>query len=258
MFDNSDESRRPGNLFAFIVSATAESKETPVLSAFTRVEIRGIRTRPMAHHRPPDRLAELEDELKQRDARIKELRADLDKAEALISEQREWMEDRQALLDSWIEGFEMVLNEDGKRDWGPFIDRHNELVDKYNALVRDWNRFIPDYNATVRPRNVGRPLAASDAQRATVLAMRKRGLPLRGIADETSLGLRTVRTIVEQKDGRDRTTVKYRKQLERIDPDRKLDASRRARKRVRDALPKRINETLKRGRELIQAAKGLR
>jgi hypothetical protein len=40
----------------------------------------------------------------------------------------------------------------------------------------------------------------------------------------TCLGLRTVRTIVDQGDGRDRTTIK----LERIDPDRKLEASWRA------------------------------
>jgi hypothetical protein len=41
----------------------------------------------------------------------------------------------------------------------------------------------------------------------------------------TSFGLRTVRTIVDQGDGRDRTTIKH---LERIDPDRKLEASWRA------------------------------
>jgi hypothetical protein len=55
--------------------------------------------------------------------------------------------------------------------------------------------------ATVRPRNVGRPLAASEAQCATVLKLHKAGTSLRAIAEETSLGLRTVRTIV---DGRKR------------------------------------------------------
>jgi hypothetical protein len=40
----------------------------------------------------------------------------------------------------------------------------------------------------------------------------------RGIAEETSLALRTVRTIVEQGEGRDRTTRKY---LERITPDKR-------------------------------------
>ena len=38
-----------------------------------------------------------------------------------------------------------------------------------------WNRFVPDYNAIVAPRNVGRPLAASEAQVATVLKLHKAG-----------------------------------------------------------------------------------
>jgi hypothetical protein len=105
------------------------------------------------------------------------------------------------------------------------------------------------------PRNVGRPLAASEAQRAAVLKLRKAGKSLRVIAEETSLGLRTVCTIVDQGNGTDRTTVKH---LARIDPDRKLEASWRARKRVRDSLPKRIGETLERGRALVKEAKGLK
>ena len=129
------------------------------------------------------------------------------------------------------------------------------MVDKHNALVREWNRFVPEYNAMVRPRNVGRPLAASDAQVAEVLKLHKAGGSLRGIAEDTSLGLATVRTIVSQKDGTDRTTVKH---LERIAPDRAAAARWRARKRTRDALPKRINETLAKGRELVKEAKGLR
>jgi hypothetical protein len=64
-----------------------------------------------------------------------------------------------------------------------------------------------------------------------------------------------VRTIVDKRDGRDRTTIKH---LVRIDPDRKLETSWRARKRVRDGLPKRIAATLEQGRELVKEAKGLR
>ena len=202
-----------------------------------------------------DRVAELEDELKQRDARIKELRADFDKAEALISELREHVEDCIAQTDSWIEAFEMVQGDDGKWSWGPFIERHNEIVDKYDALVTKWNRFVPEWNALVRPRNVGRPLAASDAQVAEVLKLHKAGGSLRGIAEDTSLGLATVRTVVSQKNGTDRTTVKH---LERINSDRAASARWRARKRGRDALPKRINETLAKGRELVKEAKGLK
>jgi hypothetical protein len=47
--------------------------------------------------------------------------------------------------------------------------------------------------------------AASEAQ---VRKLHKGGMSLRGIVDETSLGLRTVRTIVEQSENRDRTSRK--------------------------------------------------
>jgi hypothetical protein len=90
------------------------------------------------------------------------------------------------------------------------------------------------------------------AQCATVRELHKRGMSLRGIADETSLPLWTVRTIVDKRNGTDRTTVKH---LQRIDPDRKREAAWRARGRVRNALPKRIDATLARGRELVKAAK---
>ena len=88
-----------------------------------------------------------------------------------------------------------------------------------------------------------------------MLKLHKAGGSLRGIAEDTSLGFATVRTIVSQKNGTDRTTVKH---LERIDPDRAAAARWRARKRTRDALPKRINETLTKGRELVKEAKGLK
>ena len=115
----------------------------------------------------------------------------------------------------WIEAFDMVQNEAGEWLWDPFIDRHERLHDDYLALQREWNRFVPEYNAMVQPRNIGRPLAASEAQVAQVRKLRKAGRSLRSIAEEMSLSVRTVRTIVEQKDGRDRTTVKH---LQRIDP----------------------------------------
>ena len=104
----------------------------------------------------------------------------------------------------WIEAFDMVQNEAGEWLWDPFIDRHERLHDDYLALQREWNRFVPEYNAMVQPRNIGRPLAASEAQVAQVRKLRKAGRSLRSIAEEMSLSVRTVRTIVEQKDGRDR------------------------------------------------------
>jgi hypothetical protein len=208
-----------------------------------------------AKNRPEDRIAQLEDDLKQRDARIKELRADLDKAEALVVEEREHVEDAEALIDSWIEAFGMVQDENGKWSYAEWIDNCVEYRDCYIELRDEWNKHVAAFNATIAPRTVGRPLAASEAQVATVLKLRKRGVSLRGLAEETSLGLPTVRTIVDKRDGRDRTTIKH---LARIDPDRKLEASWRARKRVRDALPKRIAATLEQGRELVKQAKGLK
>jgi hypothetical protein len=202
-----------------------------------------------------NRIGELEDELKQRDARVKELRANLAKAEALVGEMREQIEDAGAVIDGWIEAFDMERDADGKWSWKPFVTAADDWYAKYTALVRDWNRFVSEYNAVIRPRNVGRPLGASEAQAAHVLKLRKAGTSLRGIVDETSLPLWTVRTIVDKGEGTDRTMVKH---LQRIDPDRARTAAWRARKRTRDGLPKRINETLAKGRELVKEAKGLK
>jgi hypothetical protein len=168
-----------------------------------------------------DRIAVLEDELKQRDARIKELRADLNKAEQLIGEMREQVEESNRLIEQWIEAEDMVLSDDGKWSAAEWVKNCEAYHDRYVELLKQWNKFVPEYNAAVLRRNVGRPLAASEAQVAQVRKLHKRGVSLRGIVDETSLGLRTVRTIVDQGDGRDRTTIKH---LERIDPERKLEA----------------------------------
>lgn len=50
----------------------------------------------------------------------------------------------------------------------------------------------------------------------------------------------------------------HMRRLERIAPDRFLEATLRRRKRSRDALPKRIEQTQKRGAELLREAKGRR
>ena len=199
-----------------------------------------------------DRIAELEDELKQRDRRIDELKRELDDARDLIRRLEEHVEDRSGIIDGWVEAFEMVLEGD-EWSWGPFIDRHNETVGKYAALVRKWNKFVPEYNAAVLKRNVGRPLAASEAQQADVLRRRKRGESLQYIADETNLTMRTVRTVIEKANGTDRTTGKH---LERVAPENM--AAWKARKRTRDALPRRVNALLNDKRELLKEAKGLK
>jgi hypothetical protein len=54
-------------------------------------------------------------------------------------------------------------------------------------------------NGRIQP--VGRPLAASAAQCAEVLKLHKAGRSLRGIVEDTNLGLNTVRTIVGKAHG---------------------------------------------------------
>ena len=112
----------------------------------------------------------------------------------------------------------MELTDDNCWTWQPFWDEHDNLVDKHNDLVKRWNRIVPIVNAG--SRDVGRPLAASDAQVAAVLKLHKAGKSLRGIVDETSLSLQTVRTIVGRKNGTDRTT----KGWVREDRDREVSA----------------------------------
>ena len=104
---------------------------------------------------------------------------------------------------------------------GEFIRGHEELVDKFNDLIDHYNRLVRAYNQyAMPPQPVGRPIAASEAQQAQVLKLRKQGLSLRGIADEMSLGLPTVRTIIDKLNGSDRATAKRRQQFG-LEPKRK-------------------------------------
>src|SRR5215467_13246819 len=136
---------------------------------------------------PEDRIAELEDALKEKERRLQELKADLDKANDLVERMRENVQDSSDLIDSWIEAFGMEQNESGNWTYAKWLFAGEMWHDKYVTVVKEWNRFVPEYNATVRRRNVGRPLAASDAQRQAVLKLRKAGHSLRDIAEETSL-----------------------------------------------------------------------
>jgi hypothetical protein len=90
-----------------------------------------------------------------------------------------------------------------------------------------------------------------------LLQLRDAGASLRSIAEETSLGFRTVRTIVEKRAGTDRTSKKNGK-LRRRELDNARMASWRARKRVRDALPKQITESRKRSAQAGQPEEGVR
>jgi len=197
------------------------------------------------------RIHELEDELKQRDARIRELRNDLNKAEVLISEEREHIESANAAIEAWIEAFNMVQGENGQWTYAPWVDECIAARDAFIDLVKKWNREVASFNRIVVRRNVGRPIAASEAQQAQIIQHHKAGKSERWIAEEMTLSRRTVTTAINKKRGTDRTT---RKHLERIDPGRFREEPWRT--RTREGLPKRITETLARGAELVKAAKG--
>jgi hypothetical protein len=197
-----------------------------------------------------DRIAALEDDIKMRDRRIEELRREVDELRDLVRRMEEQVEDAGNVIERWAEAFDMEMTEKGSWTWKPFWDEHVKLVERYNDLVRRWNRFVPLINR----QPVGRPLAASEAQCASVLKLRKAGSSLRDIAEETSLGLNTVRTIVNKADGNDRTSRKYRA---RIEPDRQKAITWKRRKRTGDALPGQVQHTFEEGKALLKEAKGL-
>jgi DNA repair exonuclease SbcCD ATPase subunit len=201
----------------------------------------------------PTTIADLKRELELRDRRITELRDEIDEQRELINRMRERLEDDDGVFEQWKQAFNMEHDAEGKLTWGPFVGQHNELVAKYDKLVRKWNGLVTDWNAIAVPQNVGRPLAASEAQRATVLDLRKRGFSLREIAEETSLGLRTVRTIVDQPQRKDRTSKRH---LERIAVDRAQQRQQAAKQQTRDALPKKIEQAQKAITELVAEARG--
>ena len=199
-------------------------------------------------------VGELEDELKVKERRIEELRQEIDEQRELIDRLRENSEEADGVFEAWIETFEMERTDSGGLTWKPFWQEHNQLIDDYNDLVRRWNKYLPVINR--EPRNVGRPLAASEAQVVQVQKLRKAGRSLRGIAEDTSLSVDTVRTIVGKMNGNDRTTTKHRQRLERIDERQRLVKWKRQR-RTGDALPRRVQRVVEEGRALVKEAKGL-
>jgi hypothetical protein len=237
-----------------------------------------VTKKPKPQREQDRRITELQDQLKERDERIKELRRELGEAEELVSEEREYIEQAMATIDAWKEAFGMVQDEKGVWRWDEWMDRWTQMNKTYDAVVTKWNRFVGEYNEMLalvlkRKRNVGRPLGADEAQVAQVRKLRKAGRSLRGIEQDTGLALATVRTIVDRDDGGDRMTKRRWQKLHpgerweersytpvgklaRIDPRQFKEEPWRV--RTRASLPKRINETLERGAELVKAAKGLR
>jgi hypothetical protein len=201
------------------------------------------------------RVADLEDTVKQRDRRIEELRQEVDDLRALVQRLREHIEDTDSIFEQWKEAFEMTLGDDGKWQWSPDIVTGEEWCAKYTALVRKWNAAVDDFNATIKPRGIGRPLAASEAECIEVLELHKQGRSLRGIVEDLPrLGFQTVRTIVDKRGRRDRTSVKH---LERIDPERARVKVWLGRKQRRDRLPKQIQQVQDASAKLVKEAKGL-
>jgi hypothetical protein len=207
-----------------------------------------------------ERIIELETELKRRDEKIKELSTERDEAQGLVDRQREAVEGANLLIERWIEAFDMHQSDDGRflvnEVWADLLEGYNGLFEDHSKLIRDWNKFVGHYNAVVRPRERGRPLAASAVQQADVLKRRKSGQTLRAIAAATRLGLRTVCTITDKTKQRDRTS-KRTNLLRRQEFDRRRAAAWRAKKRMRESLPQQIAEQLKTGAALAKAAKGI-
>jgi len=203
------------------------------------------------------RISELEESLKDKERRLLELKTERDEARDLVDRMRERIEDDNNLIDSWIEAFGMTQDDKGVWTLANWTDAIEQAHKRYDDLLKQWNKFVPEYNAvvTVRRRNVGRPPSATNAQRETVLKLRKRGLSLRAIAEETGLGLQAVRTVVDQPEQRDRTSIKH---LERVYRDMGEVREWRSRKRVRDSLPRRINALQQQSAELLKEAKGLK
>ena len=211
----------------------------------------------MAKTATTERIYQPEDELKAAKQRIEELRAERDEANAAVASFIEHYDERREIMQRWRITLGMV-ERDGVWVWEidhPIISVR-EMAAAYIELRSAYNRLLQLYD----PADVGRPLAASEAQVAQVLKLRKEGTPYRLIMDETGLGLQTVRTIIGREKHTDRTTIKQKRKRKHM-PDEVLDkfklAALRANKRDFDALPKQVTKHLVAGEELLKVAKGL-
>jgi hypothetical protein len=89
------------------------------------------------------------------------------------------------------------------------------------------------------------------------LWLHRAGKSLRWIVDETSLSLRTVRTIIDRSHGTDRTTKARKQKAAKIEIDKFQRARWKRQKRTGDALPNRMQQMIETGRALVTEAKGL-
>jgi hypothetical protein len=97
-----------------------------------------------------DNIADLEDELRQRDRRISELKGELESERDLTHQMAEQIQGYEDTIEAWKHCFEMVPNEAGVWQWSADYTCGVEWFEKYKSLLREWNRFVPQYNAAVR------------------------------------------------------------------------------------------------------------
>lgn len=187
------------------------------------------------------------------------MRRERDEALELVSAMREHSKEIDDLLEGWIDVFEMQQDERGiwmfDNQTGLF-NEHQQLLDDHRKLIGEWNKMVSRYNATVQPQDRGRPLAASDAQAAKVKELRRAGQSLRAIASETGLSLRTVRTVLDNAQGKSRDTAK-KAEIRRKEFSRLRGAAFRARKRKLESLPKELARLQKSSSKLDKEARGL-
>ena len=183
--------------------------------------------------------------------KLREAEVDKVEAQALVARQQEWIEGYHAAIEAHDEAFQPQLDEaTGKYvfEFGP-----RDAFDRYDKLRRQTNWLVTQHQRGKRER--GRPLEASDSQIATVHKLRQEGKSLRGIALNTALGLKTVRTILAHHGKEAAAKEKHAEKLTR-EHGKIRAANHRVRKRTYDALPGQTIELRKEGEALIAAGKG--
>jgi septation ring formation regulator EzrA len=179
-------------------------------------------------------IGELEDDVKGLTKRLDDIRCEHDETVALVSIQCETLALQEDALQNWRDQIDVFFWVEAIKDAEA---SRKEYADRYEALLAKWNAFVPEYNEVVaqKKRNFGRPPAASNAQAA-------RDQSLRSIAEDINIGVRTLRTIIDKKDGVDRAT---QARLERIAPDRITTTKQRALQRKLAGIPQRLKRLLK-------------
>ena len=205
------------------------------------------------------RILELEDELEQQTRKVREQATRIDEQQDLIKNIVDTLDRQVETIDGWIEVFGLKQNEDGVWLFNARKGYENaaKAYDQYNSLVKEWNKFVPQYNTLVGNRDIGRPLAASEAQQADVKKRRKAGESLRMIADRTGLSLRTVRTILDKAAGKARGSEKAGK-LRKAEYDRQRAAAYRRRLNAAKAVGPQVQSLRDEEAEIRKAVAGLR